>query len=61
MNNRLTGEVKLESLKPAKSQCLIDKIDIALARHYALTDEELDFVINYDIKYRLGADAVDEE
>jgi hypothetical protein len=24
------------------------------------TDEELDFIINYDIKYRMGADA-DEE
>jgi hypothetical protein len=23
-----------------------------------LTDEELDFIINYDIKYRMGAEAV---
>jgi hypothetical protein len=22
--------------------------------HYCLTDEELDFIINYDIKYRMG-------
>ena len=27
-----------------------------LARHYGFTDEELDFIINYDIKYRMGAD-----
>ena len=26
----------------------------ALARHYGFTDEELDFIINYDIKYRKG-------
>ncbi len=32
----------------------------ALADHYGFTREELDFIINYDIKYRLGADA-DEE
>ncbi len=25
-----------------------------MARHYGFTDEELDFIINYDIKYRMG-------
>ena len=25
-----------------------------LARHYGFTEEELDFIINYDIKYRMG-------
>jgi hypothetical protein len=24
------------------------------AKHYGFTDEELDFIINYDIKYRMG-------
>ena len=24
------------------------------ANHYGFTDEELDFIINYDIKYRMG-------
>ena len=28
--------------------------DTALAEHYGFTDEELDFIINYDIKYRMG-------
>ena len=28
-----------------------------LARHYAFTEEELAFIINYDIKYRMGRDA----
>lgn len=27
-----------------------------LAEHYGFTPEELDFIINYDIKYRMGAD-----
>jgi hypothetical protein len=27
-----------------------------LAHHYGFTDEELDFIINYDIKYRMGRD-----
>jgi len=43
------------------SKPIIDQIDSVLARHYGFTDEELDFIINYDIKYRLGADAFDEE
>ena len=28
--------------------------DILLAKHYGFTEEELDFIINYDIKYRMG-------
>ena len=39
---------------PVKSKSIIDKIDTVLARHYGFTDEELDFIINYDIKYRMG-------
>jgi hypothetical protein len=42
------------------SKPIIDRIDATLARHYGFTDEEVDFIVNYDIKYRLGADA-DEE
>lgn len=41
--------------KPCKP--IIDEIDRVLARHYGFTDEELDFIINYDIKYRMGRDA----
>jgi hypothetical protein len=29
---------------------------LALALHYGVTEEELDFIINYDIKYRMGRD-----
>jgi len=35
----------------------IDEIDRVLARHYGFTEEELDFIIHYDIKYRMGRDA----
>jgi hypothetical protein len=38
----------------------IDEIDLALSRHYGFSDEELDFIINYDIKYRMGIDGGDE-
>ena len=33
---------------------IIDRIDRVLAGHYGFTEEELDFVINYEIKYRMG-------
>ena len=36
------------------SKPIIDEIDRVLAEHYGFTDEELDFIINYDIKYRMG-------
>lgn len=44
-----------------KSKELIDKIDTLLAQHYGFTDEELDFIINYDIKYRMGKELDNEE
>ncbi len=37
-----------------KSKPIIDQIDTVLAQHYGFTEEELDFIINYDIKYRMG-------
>jgi Sec7-like guanine-nucleotide exchange factor len=28
-----------------------------LSHHYGFTNKELDFIINYDIKYRMGRDS----
>ncbi|MBQ6245925.1 MAG: hypothetical protein IJK04_03590 [Kiritimatiellae bacterium] len=39
---------------PKLSKPIIDEIDELLAKHYGFTEEELDFIINYDIKYRMG-------
>ena len=49
-----TGTTQNQSFKIQKSKPLIDEIDMALARHYGFTAEELDYIINYDIKYRMG-------
>lgn len=43
-----------ETFNPKYSKTIIDKIDELLAKHYGFTEEELDFIINYDIKYRMG-------
>lgn len=51
---RATGRVVYDEFFPRHSKPIIDKIDRVLAEHYGFTDEELDFIINYDIKYRMG-------
>ena len=43
---------------PKYSKAIIDEIDGRLASHYGFTDEELDFIINYDIKYRMGQEGL---
>ena len=44
----------IQCIYPKYSKPIIDEIDGVLAKHYGFTDEELDFIINYDIKYRMG-------
>lgn len=44
-----------------ESKVIIDEIDRVLAAHYGFADEELDFILNYDIKYRIGQDDRDDE
>ena len=46
---------------PGKSKAIMDDIDRILARHYGFTHEELDYIINYDIKYRMGQNDEDHE
>ena len=46
---------------PKLSKQYIDEIDKVLAKHYGFTEEELDFIINYDIKYRMGDELSTEE
>ena len=48
------GLVRFAQFFPKLSKPIIDEIDKVLAKHYGFTDEELDFIINYDIKYRMG-------
>lgn len=50
------SKISYAEFRASESKPLIDQIDARLAGHYGFTPEELDFIINYDIKYRLGAD-----
>jgi hypothetical protein len=40
---------------------LIDEVDRVLGAHFLFSENELDFIINYDAKYRMGADADEDE
>jgi len=51
---KTTGNVVYDEFDVKKSKPIIDEIDKVLAKHYGFTEEELDFIINYDIKYRMG-------
>ena len=51
---RRRSDAEFQEFHPSKSKSIIDEIDRVLAEHYGFTEEELDFIINYDIKYRMG-------
>ncbi|MBP6871652.1 MAG: Eco57I restriction-modification methylase domain-containing protein [Bacteroidales bacterium] len=55
-----TGTINYREYYVKKSKPIIDQIDQLLAVHYGFTEEELDFIINYDIKYRMGIGSGEE-
>ena len=52
-----TGTVEYQEFYPKLSKGIIDRIDFELQRFYSLSDDELDYIVNYDIKYRMGQGA----
>jgi hypothetical protein len=52
--------IKYDEIKAANCKSEINEIDRTLAGLYGLSTEELDFICNYDIKYRAGDVIVDE-
>jgi hypothetical protein len=55
------GTTSFQEFDWGASKPIIDKIDAVLADHYGFTEEELDFIINYDIKYRMGKELESDE
>ena len=54
INTKQGHRIEYHEIKASASKSIIDQIDTLLAKHYGFTEEELDFIINYDIKYRMG-------
>ena len=53
-NYKTTGKVVYDEFYPRHSKLIIDKIDRLLGEYYGFSAKELDYIINYDIKYRMG-------
>ena len=48
------GKLTIQAFQPRKSKPIMDEIDNLLAIYYGLSDKELDFIRNFDQKYRMG-------
>jgi hypothetical protein len=51
-----SGVIAYEEYYPAQAKELLDEIDRVLARHYGFNDEEVDYILHYEVKYRMGRD-----
>ena len=57
MRTKQADTIEYDEFSVGLSKPIIDAIDRVLARHYGFTEAELDFILHYDIKYRMGKDA----
>lgn len=46
--------LRVQCIIPKKSKAIIDEIEANLGQHFGLCIEQIDYIINYDIKYRMG-------
>ena len=53
-HQKSTGTTQTQQFKISKSKTIIDEIDKIIAKHYGFSEEELDYIVNYDYKYRMG-------
>ena len=53
--------IEYDEISGASSKEWIDLIDEAMADIYGLSDEELDYIVRYDVKYRVGLDGASPE
>lgn len=44
----------IESVDSRLTKPTLDKVDKEFADHFGLSGNEFDFIINHDIKYRMG-------
>lgn len=51
---KTSGRVEYDEFYMNKSKEIIDLIGTAVGKHYGLSEEEMDYIINYEIKYRTG-------
>jgi hypothetical protein len=55
------SEISYAEFYASGSKELLDEIDQRLAAHYGFSADELDLIINYDIKYRMGQEETEDD
>jgi len=55
------NRIEYDEFAVAQSKPLIDRIDTLLARHFGMSDAQLDTLLNYDLKFRMGQAIEDDE
>jgi len=55
-NNATTGRIKYYEFYPFKSKEIINKIDTIFASHYNFSNNELEFLLNYDSRFRFSGE-----
>lgn len=51
---KVGGTVSFEKFRPRMTKRIIDDIDATIAPAFGMDSDQLEFIINYDVKYRLG-------
>lgn len=49
-------KIETQTFNIKLSKQIIDEIDVLIGPIYGLSEEEIEFIINYDIKYRMSSD-----
>jgi N-6 DNA Methylase len=52
--NTKKDRIEIEEYRMGQSKALLDEIDAVLAHYYHFTSDELELIIHYDQKYRMG-------
>jgi tRNA1(Val) A37 N6-methylase TrmN6 len=61
INSKTKGTIEQKQYVVSKSKSIIYEIDKVLAQHYKFNADELEFIINYDIKNRMGKELTGED
>jgi len=61
INSKTKGKIEQKQFVVSKSKFIIDEIDKILAQHYKFNTDELEFIVNYDIKNRMGKELTGED
>lgn len=61
IESKTRGKNETVTYNKKKSKLVMDEIDAEFSSVYGFTPEELDFIINYDYKFRMGEDQADDQ